>query len=50
MTTRVLVLEDDEVRRFEVFDDAGEPIGWDEESKAPVSAPCPLCGGSGVAL
>jgi hypothetical protein len=48
VTTRQLVYEDDEVRRYEVYDDDGNVIGEDAESKIAHGQTCPTCGGSGV--
>lgn len=46
--TRVLIYEDDTVRRYEVFDDEGRSVGYDDENKQP-QEPCPTCGGTGIA-
>jgi hypothetical protein len=47
VNTRTLVYEDDEVRRYEVYDDAGNLVGEDVESKRPPEQTCPTCGGRG---
>jgi hypothetical protein len=43
--TRVLVYEDESIRRYEVFNEDGQLVGIDEESKAPPAPdPCWACG------
>jgi hypothetical protein len=42
--TSELVYEDEWVRRYEVRNDAGDVVGYDEESKQPPESYCPTCG------